>query len=61
MVGLDHLHVLATPGAGLRLQVGTGRLADVWTSRALTVGEPETDNLVRALAMLRGFTWPNGT
>lgn len=58
---LDQLRVLATPGQPLRLQIGPAPVADTWTCRAFRVGEPVTDRLIVALAMLRGFTWPDGT
>lgn len=58
---LDQLRVLATPGQPLRLQIGPAPVADTWTCHALQVGDPVTNRLIVALAMLRGFTWPDGT
>lgn len=58
---LDQLRVLATPGQSLRLQIGPTPVADTWTCHAFRVGEPVSNRLIVALAMLRGFTWPDGT
>lgn len=58
---LDQLRVLATPGQPLCLQFGPATVADTWASHNLRVGEPLTNRLIVALAMLRGFTWPDGT
>jgi hypothetical protein len=58
---LDQLRVLATPGQPLFLQIGPATVADTWASHALLVGAPVTNRIVVALAMLRGFTWPDGT